>query len=271
MILAAQDIAIIPGLAAGFLLLIIPWLLSWKLGLGLGSDLAIAVTRMTIQLTLAGLYLGYLFQWNNPWLNVTWLLVMILAAASSVLGNSDLRPKTFLLPAFIALTIATLTVVLYMNLFVVQLDDLLEARYLVVLGGMLLGNCLSANIVSASRFYQSLKQRLGLYEFRLGNGATRTEALRPFIQESLTAALRPGIAAMMTMGLVSLPGMMTGQMLGGSSPIVAIKYQIAIMLAIFACSTLSISLFLLLTIRQCLAPNGRLIVENVFKPSKNAS
>lgn len=265
-LLAAQDITI-PALAAGFLLLAIPWFVTWRLQLGLGKDLAIAVARMTLQLTLAGLYLGYLFRWNNPVLNVTWLLVMILAAASSVLRNSALRARTFLLPAFAALTIATLTVVLYMNRVVVRLDDLLEARYLVVLGGMLLGNCLSANIVCASRFYQSLHQRLGVYEFRLGNGATLTEALNPFIKESLTAALRPGIAAMMTMGLVSLPGMMTGQMLGGSSPIVAIKYQIAIMLAIFACTTLSIGLFLVFTIRQCMDANGRLLVEKIFKLS----
>ena len=190
---------------------------------------------------------------------------MILAAASSVLRNSELRARTFLFPAFIALTIATLNIVLYMNTIVVRLDDLLESRYLVVLVGMLLGNCLAANIVSASRFYQSLHQRLGVYEFRVANGVSRPKALLPFIQESLPAALRPGIAAMMTMGLVSLAGMMTGQMLGGSSPLMAVKYQIAIILAIFACTTLSISLFLLLTIRQCPDHYGRLMVEKVFK------
>ena len=264
MLIAAQKISI-PALAAGLLLLLIPLLLSLKLQLGLGRDLVIAVTRMTVQLTLAGIYLGYLFRWNNPWLNVCWLLVVILAAAGSVLRNSELRARTFLLPAFIALTIATLSIVLYMNTIVVFLDDLLECRYLVVLGGMLLGNCLAANIVSASRFYQSLYQRIRVYEFRFANGASRPKAVRPFIQESPTTALRQEIAAMMTMGPVSSPGIIKRSMLVDSSPLMAVKYQIAIMLAIFACTTLSISLFLLLTIRQSLDPYGRSMVEKVFK------
>jgi|MDTC01.1.fsa_nt_gb putative ABC transport system permease protein len=67
MLIAAQEISI-PALAAGLLLLLIPLLLSWKLQLGLGRDLVIAVIRMTVQLTLAGIDLGYFFRRNNPWL-----------------------------------------------------------------------------------------------------------------------------------------------------------------------------------------------------------
>ena len=166
-----------------------------------------------------------------------------------------------------ALAISTSAVVLFLNAFVVRLENLLEARYLVVLGGMLLGNCLSANIIGADRFYRALHHRQEQVEFYLGNGASLWEALRPFAQETLTAALRPIIASMMTMGLVSLPGMMTGQMLGGSPPLVAIKYQIAIMLAIFSCASISVSLFLFLTARRCIDGYGCLQTEDVFKSS----
>lgn len=263
----APDIAW-PALASCFLLLVIPLVLMARLRLGLTRDLLVAVVRMTVQLMLAGFYLGYLFDLNNPWLNIAWLVVMILAASGSVLHNSALRWRTFILPAFLALALSTLGIVLYLNAFVVQLDDLWEARYLIVLGGMLLGNCLSANIISASRFYQAIHTHRSAYESRLGNGASLKEALRPYVKESLIAALRPGIASMMTMGLVSLPGMMTGQMLGGSDPSVAIKYQIAIMIAIFTCTTLSISLFLSFTRHVCFDSLGNLRSQAVFKEAK---
>ncbi len=250
------------------LLLLIPLGIMARLQLGLWKELLLAVCRMSIQLFLAGLYLSYLFQWNHPGLSVAWLGVMTLAASGSVLHNSALRWTTFIVPAFAALGLATLGIVLYLNAWVVRLDDLFEARYLVVLGGMLLGNCLSANIISASRFYRAVHERREAYEWALGNGASQTKALRPFVQESLTAALRPGLAAMMTMGLVSLPGMMTGQMLGGSDPSVAIKYQIVIMIAIFACTSLSISLFLLFTRRLCFDALGNLRVRAVFKKGR---
>ncbi|MFT4637599.1 MAG: putative ABC transport system permease protein [Verrucomicrobiales bacterium] len=255
------------ALASCFLLLLIPLTVATRLGLGLSRDLMIAVVRMTVQLVLAGLYLGYLFQWDLPWLNVTWLVMMILAASASVLHNSALNWCTFIGPAFLALAIATLSIVLYLNAFVVRLDDLFQARYLIVLSGMLLGNCLSANIIAASRFYKAIDQNRSTYEWRLGNGASQKQALRPFLRESLIAALRPGIASMMTIGLVSLPGMMTGQMLGGSDPSVAIKYQIAIMIAIFTCTTVSITLFFLFTSRVCFDPLGNLRTNAMFKKS----
>lgn len=255
------------ALATSFLLLALPLALMKALRLRLLGDTFIGVARMTVQLSLAGLYLGYLFRWDHAGLNLAWLAIMILAASGSVLHNSSLRWMTFIGPAFAALAISTLGMVLYLNAFVVRLDNLFTARYLIVLGGMLLGNGLSANIVAANRFYQSIAAQQTLYEWRLGNGIEPRAALRPSLRESLTTAMRPGLAAMMTMGLVSLPGMMTGQMLGGSDPMVAIKYQIVIMIAIFACTTVSMTLFLLFTSRVCFDAMGNLIRQRVFKPT----
>ncbi len=253
------------ALATCFVLLVIPLTLALRLRLGLVRATLTAVVRMTVQLVLARLYLGYLFRWNHAGLNLAWLAIMILAASASVLHNSALRWPVFIGPAFAALALSILGVVLYLNAFVVRLEDPFEARYLIVLGGMLLGNGLSANIVAASRYYQGIDSQQWLYEWRLGNGVCQKDALRPFLRESLVAALRPGIATMMTMGLVSPLGMMTGQMLGRSHPEVAIKYQIVIMIAIFTCTTVSITFFLTFTSKVCFDPQGNLLKTRVFK------
>ncbi|MBT3387573.1 MAG: ABC transporter permease, partial [Desulfobacula sp.] len=98
---------------------------------------------------------------------------------------------------------------------------------------MLLGNCLRSIIIGLNNFYSGIKKDEKVYIYSLSLFSSRIPALKPYFKESIIASITPTIASMATIGLVSLPGMMTGQILGGSIPIVAIKYQIAIMLCIF--------------------------------------
>jgi putative ABC transport system permease protein len=128
---------------------------------------------------------------------------------------------------------------------------------------MTLGNCMRGNIVALDACYGRLRSQRRVYQGDLLLGATRFEALRPFTQEALRASLAPMIATMATLGIVSLPGMMTGQILGGSSPIVAIKYQIAIMVCIFVVMALSAMLNLILTQRVAFDHYDRLR-EDIF-------
>jgi len=104
---------------------------------------------------------------------------------------------------------------------------------------MILGNCLQGNVIALERFYSALRKNENEYRTYLMLGATRWEAVRPYFREAVKAAINPTIAGMATMGLVSLPGMMTGQILGGSEPWLAVKYQIAIMICIFTSSTIA--------------------------------
>jgi len=240
----------IPSMIAAFSLLIIPVLFSFWLKLGIVREIVIASIRMGVQLFLAGIYLSWLFKYDNPWINMAWLLVMMFVAALTTVQKSSLRPSVILLPVCISTVIGTLSVVLFVNAFVVQIDQLFSAKYLVVLGGMILGNTLSGNIVALTHFYQSLKQGQARYFHWIGNGATLLEAVRPNFREAVTRSLKPMLASMATIGIVSIPGMMTGQMLGGSSPLVATKYQIAIITAIFAAMTLGTVLAIFLSIRR---------------------
>ena len=110
---------------------------------------------------------------------------------------------------------------------------------------MVLGNSLNHNIVGLTAWFEGMTKKKELYYFLLTNGGNERNAMRPFIQDALRKGLNPLIATMSVMGLISLPGMMTGQILGGASPAVAIKYQIMIMLAIFTGCTLTLLLSIL--------------------------
>lgn len=245
----AADISIL-SLAVGFLLLLIPLGLSFWLGAGLAKRMLIAAGRMTGQLFLVGIVLVYLFKCDNPWINMAWVAGMLVFATFSAVSNSELNYRRFLLPVFGALTISSITILWFFNSVLIDLDNILSARYLLVIGGMLIGNSLKGNIIGISHFYEALRKEEKKYLNRLGLGATTFEALAPFFRDSLSAALKPTIASMATLGLVFLPGMMTGQIIGGSSPTTAIKYQIAIVLAIFACIAASVALTIIFSVRS---------------------
>ncbi|MCL7419443.1 MAG: iron export ABC transporter permease subunit FetB [Methylobacter sp.] len=225
------DIAL-PRMALLYGLCLLPWLLLWLTGLRLSRDIGIGILRMSIQLVLVGIYLKALFDLNNPWLNGLWILLMLLVADWSILRRAGLKARYFFLATFMAVASSILFSTAYLVVLVIQPEHYYDARYIVPLAGMILGNCLQGNVIALERFYYALRKNQLEYETFLMLGATRWEAVRPYYRAAIKAAINPSIASMATMGLVSLPGMMTGQILGGSDPWIAVKYQIAIMICI---------------------------------------
>lgn len=254
------DLSVFSMIMCGVLLLI-PIIGTAYFKLGNTKNLLISTLRMTVQLLLIGFFLEYLFKYNNGFVNAAWFMVMLMAAVFSVIKGSGLKIKVFIVPVFGALLLANLSIVLYFNQFIVNLDFIFDAKYMIAIGGMVLGNCLRSNIVGLGDFYKALNREEQLYHYKLSLGASKFEAMLPFAKRSFTAAINPSIANMATMGLVSLPGMMTGQILGGSVPLVAIKYQIAIMIAILASTVLSIALSILFTVHYSFHQNGTLKKE----------
>ncbi len=252
------------ALCWALLLLVLPISFSFFFGLHLIRRLLYAVARMSIQLVLIGLFLNYLFVWNNPWINMAWFLFMIVVAVFSVIKSSELCFSKLFVPTLLSFSAATLMVVFYLNSMVISLTDIFDARYLIVVGGMLLGNSLRGNILGISTFYTRIKNDRERYLLCLSFGATRYEALIPYLRESIQLALKPTLAAMITMGIVSLPGMMTGVILGGASPGVAIKYQIMILIAIIVSTMTSVIFTLLLTMHLCFDRYG-LLTKNLFR------
>ncbi len=248
----------LPALLLAVSLLCIPIFLSLRFGLGLVRQIIFSFLRMSLQLALIGVFLVYIFKLNNPFINVVWLIVMVIVAVFSAIGRSYLSVKYVLWPAFASFFTATFFVVLFLNIFVVRLDFIFDARYLIVLGGMVLGNSLRGSIVGISSFYKGIKEHYKKYLFLIANGATVSEATLPFLKESMRLALQPTLAAMATMGIVSLPGMMTGVILGGADPVVAIKYQIMIMSAILVSTVFSVLMTIVFTRKSCFDSFGRL-------------
>lgn len=245
---SALDIGTI-GLLLGYLLLLFPLAFILFYRIKLLKPLTISVVRLTVQLLMVGLYLQLVFKLNAWWLNILWLVVMLVVADVSLLNASRLRLRPFLFPIFVSLTIGTCIPLVYLLGVIVRLPNLLDARYFIPMAGMILGNSLRADIVGLSTFFSSLRTEEQSYLLALSQGATLSEAVRPFLQKAYTASLAPTIATMATIGIVALPGMMTGIILGGTDPFVAIKYQIAIMMAIFSGTALAVILGILLTLK----------------------
>ncbi|MEJ2078362.1 MAG: ABC transporter permease [Acidobacteriota bacterium] len=205
---------------------------------GLLRRLSISVLRMSVQLALVGVYLQYLFRINSFWLNGAWILVMLVVANLSILNGAGLSIRRLFPATLAATTLSTVLVVAVLVGLAVRPHPVYDARYLIPLAGMLLGNCLRANIISLERFFSSLRENEREFITYLTLGASLREACLPHLRRALKTAMAPQVSTVATMGIVSLPGMMTGQILGGGSPSIAVRYQMAIVVAILAAAVI---------------------------------
>jgi putative ABC transport system permease protein len=230
------------------------------------GETVVSVVRMTLQLIFVGLYLQVVFRLNNLWLTAAWLLVMVTVADVSIVRSCSLKLSRIALPLFGALLAGTAVPLLLFVGLILRRDNLLDAQYAIPIGGMILGNCLRADIVGVRTFYESIRTGEKTFLQSLAQGALLHEAMRPYAQKACRAALAPTVASMTTIGLVSLPGMMTGVILGGASPAIAIKYQIAIMISIFSGTAITLAMGLWLTSKTSFTPHGP-IDRSIFRAS----
>ncbi|MCL1057700.1 ABC transporter permease [Shewanella gelidimarina] len=244
-------------LASFMIILVVPVGIERYFKLGLSKDMLSAVVRMLVQLVLVGVYLQYLFELNSLSVNLLWLLLMLLIGASAIVSKAKLSRKLLYLPVLAGLSLGLFPVLWLMIVYLLAPEPLYSAQYLIPAAGMLLGNCLSGNIVALQRLFGAFEDRKTEYEGSLALGATAYQAALPFVQSAMQQSFAPILASMATTGLVTLPGMMTGQILGGVDPLIAIKYQIVILVAIFVTLTVSVSSSLLLSIKTAITINGR--------------
>jgi len=254
-------------LALGFLLLVFPLAFFYHYRIKMIKDVLINVVRMAVQLSLVAVYLEFIFALNNAWINSLWVLVMIVVGVFTITRRVSLNRKYFIFPFIVAGFTSILIIDTFCLGLILKLDYIFDARYFIPITGMVLGNALNHNIVGLNTYFKSLSEKRELYRFLLTNTGNQEIALRPFIEEAARAALNPMIANMSVIGLVTLPGMMTGQILGGSPPAVAIKYQVMIMIAIFTGCTLNLFLSIIFSNRSIFDGFGN-VKNGVMKPGK---
>ena len=202
--------------------------------------LLVASLRMTVQLVLAGLILSYLFEHPHPALTLGYLVCMTAFAVHRVLSRNRGLSRAFQGAIALSLAGTGLGVLAFFVLAVVG-ESLLNPQYVIPLGGMIMGNAMTGVTLGVKTFRESLRDQRGRVEALLNVGAEPRRILLPLVNRALETALLPTLNSMLGMGIVSLPGMMTGQILSGTLPTTAILYQIAIMIAI--CAVVCVSVF----------------------------
>ena len=200
--------------------------------LGLERQLAYSAFRSLMQLIAIGYILDIVFAIDN-WLLVLGILSVMITVASVVTRNRIDQKLKGLLPTVILSLVASSAFTLgYVILLIVQPNKWYEPQYLIPLAGMLFGNAMNGASLAGERLLNSIQQNRLEIETHLSLGATGKQAIAGYQKEAIRTGLIPTLNNMVVIGLVSLPGMFTGQVLGGSNPRDAASYQILILFAI---------------------------------------
>lgn len=223
-------------LALAASLLVVLSLLSMLLSLGLEKKIVLFSCRMTAQLLLIGLVLRYLFASGSLVLVLSMATVMLLAAGREVWARQQRKIggiAGFTL-SLAAMFVSSFSVTALALVVIIRVEPWYTPQYAIPLLGMLLGNTMTGISLAMDRMTDQLFKLRGVVEQRLLLGQTWQEASRDIRSDCMRTGMIPIINSMAAAGLVSLPGMMTGQILGGTPPVEAVKYQILIMFLIAA-------------------------------------
>ena len=230
------------GLAVAALLVIANAGLSLLLQLDLARPLLIAAARMSVQLLVVGLVLTELFaRVSLLWTGLI-ALVMVLFAGNEIRARQERLLQGVwsyglgLTPMLLAATLITLFALTTQ----LQPEPWYHPRYAIPLLGMILGNTMTGISLGLNTLTNNAHRERTTIEARLALGATRWHAFKTVIREALRSGLMPIINSMSVTGLVSLPGMMTGQILAGTAPTLAVKYQLLIMFLIAGATGLGV-------------------------------
>ncbi|MGI9521829.1 MAG: ABC transporter permease [Hyphomicrobiaceae bacterium] len=219
-------------LASVFLL--INGALSFSLGLGLERSLFVAAVRMVVQLLMVGLVLKLVFAAGSLWLTLVVASTMILFAGREIWARQERRLTGlwgFGIGATAMMCAGTIVAVFGLS-FQIQPDPWWSPRFALPLFGMILGNTMTGVSLGLDTLHTTLHRESRAIEAQLLLGRTRFEAIAPFTRVALRSGFMPIINSMAATGVVSLPGMMTGQILSGVDPTDAVKYQLLIMFLI---------------------------------------
>lgn len=201
-------------------------MVKWSMGLG---NTSYALGRMLIQLLLIGYVLAWIFGADNGWLIALVLLIMLVASAWIALRTVPEHRWQLLSASLFGISVGGGFTLVVITQAVLQLEPWYLPRYMIPLAGMVFANAMTAVSLAGERLYAELEH---------GDSWEQARVV------AYQAAMIPVVNALFAVGLVSLPGMMTGQILSGVSPLIAARYQIMVMCMIFASAGISTAIFL---------------------------
>ena len=231
-------------LVAGYLfILLLLIFVKWR-GLKREKRIIVSTARMTIQLMLVGYILTYLFEKPNPYL-ISLIVLLMLTFAIFNTYKQVAKPLSKQLKHLIAIsmTAGSLVTLMYFNFVVIHFQPWYEPQYLIPIAGMIIGNSMTGITLGVKHLIEGMHREKQLIEGSLMLGATPQAATKSIVNSAFDSAILPTINNMVGMGIVFLPGMMTGQILAGISPLVAIEYQIAVLLGIAGSVALTVMIF----------------------------
>jgi len=197
--------------------------------LGLEWSLAIATARTIVQLFIVGAILDIIFRLDNPWAVLAVVLVMLTIAA--VVSRNRIGKKIpRLLPlVWVSIFVSTAFTLSYVNLLIVQPQRWYEPQYIIPLAGIILGSAINGAAIAGERLVSTINASQLEIETHLSLGATPQQAVAQYRKDAIRAGLIPILNQMMVIGIVTLPGIITGQILSGVNPLDAASYQILVM------------------------------------------
>ena len=221
-------------LALAAVLILANGLISLWFRLGLEKSLLINTTRMLVQLSLIGFILKFIFAQSSPLWTIGWAVIMILVAGREVMARLTTRLNGWWgygIGTTTMFFVSSFTTLLAVGV-IIGPDPWYAPRYILPILGMVLGNTLSGISLGLETLITTLKRERASVEARIALGHKRFEAIDEPLRQALKTGMMPIINAMAASGIVSLPGMMTGQIMAGADPVEATKYQILIMFLI---------------------------------------
>jgi putative ABC transport system permease protein len=251
------------GLAS--LLILVNGGISMLLGLGLGRRLLVAAVATVVQLVLIGLVLQWVFGLNRWYAVVAIMLVMTLAAANAAVRRTHLRYPGIWLSSVVSAAASSWLMAAVALCVLLRVRPWYAPHYAIPLLGMILGNALNGISLGLDRLGSELTAQRAQVEALLALGATRWEAAQGPIRQAVRTGMIPTINAMMVVGIVSLPGMMTGQLLAGVAPVEAVKYQIVIMFLISSGTSLGTVSVILFSYRRLFNADHQFLYREIVE------
>ena len=241
--------------AAGGLMLIAGFV-SFKLELGMTKRIVVSTLRCFLQLLAVGFLLKYLFEYQTWWIVLLVLAFMVISATQIATSRVKSSVPGLAPWVFISVLVSSLSIGLIIVEGVVRADPWYNAQQVVPIIGMIIGNAMAAIAVAIDRLFADMDSKESEIYSLVALGATPREAAFASIKAAIGAGMTPILANMSAAGIVTIPGMMAGQILAGADPFEAAKYQIVVMLMLSAANTIAIVMACFLTYRKRFSGNG---------------